>query len=162
MLTEIPASPCGKAFGRAVRNTRRPTLNTYNIKREHVVAVPKVVSIRARKRDGRSHELAMRTLLHSPDDTPWVLVQGYVKDGDDTPQFLAHHSWLECGDMVYDAVIDTYYKVEEHRDAFCAIGVHEYTRLEMCQQIRGHYEILNYFGPKIIPSPGPAKRKQAA
>lgn len=167
MLSEVTTRPWGKAFLRAVAGTVSPT---YNTTREPVAEPPKLTAIRARKRAGRCHELAMRTLLHSPDDTPWKLVQGYVQGGDPSNRILMHHSWLECGETVYDAVHDAYFTIEEHRRRHCAIGVHEFTRLEMCQQLE-YYEVLRYCGPQVIqwaygrpvgPPTVPAKRKQAA
>lgn len=123
---------------------------------EETVSRHPLKTVRARKRAGRCHELAQRTLLYTHGDdkeTPWKLVQGYWRgDGCEMPFYNAH-SWLECGGVVYDAVANVYIPRDEHRLRFGAFGVVEFSRLEMCHAMSavGYHGLLEDFGPNLLP-----------
>jgi hypothetical protein len=111
---------------------------------------PKLQKYRARNRSKRCHELAIKILVgKEPKGTPWRLVQGYYSI---TVDAKAHHSWLECGETVYDAVQDDYFSRDEYRREFGAVGIHEFSQQEATiGSIMNPGEcILKACGPDVI------------
>jgi len=118
--------------------------------RGHVACAepPKLKTLRLRTpREGRCHELAGRTLLAAPEDTPWRLVQGYW--GNLNKHVL--HSWLEVDDLIYCAVHNAFFTRAKYLQKFYAWGVHEFTRRE-CEAMHAErgWAVFRYCGPGLI------------
>jgi hypothetical protein len=121
--------------------------------------IPKLKPNKARKRAKRCHELSYLTLLHNAVEnrrligSPWKLVQGYYQGDGCTLPFLTHHSWLACGDHVYDAVKDAYFTREEYRIRFGAVDFHEYTIKEAADEVTelGYIGVFREMGPTCVP-----------
>ncbi len=89
-------------------------------------------STRARKRDGRCYELAAKSLLELPADTPWRLVHGTVI-GSDGERF--GHAWLESEREVFDPVINTTLPAVIYRARFRAEGGTSYSFDEAARRV---------------------------
>jgi hypothetical protein len=90
--------------------------------------------IRPRNRQHRCFELAARMQC---DDPTWSLVHGYI-DG------WIEHAWLRREGVVYDAVQDKSYTVEQYTTEFAAKEVASYDLKTACRLIAysGLYRFL--------------------
>lgn len=97
---------------------------------------------RARKRDGRCYELALKHMLHEPDAERWTLVHGRVWRG--IPGELIDHAWIETDDgQVYDPVKNAYMPRRQYHSMRRAVDVRRYTKQEamaLCAEAK-------HFGP---------------